>query len=267
MNRPWTYDSNTPSAAAEYGLLLRKQLKDTFERALKSLARDGVLVCEELQRILYPHSVDTLKCLAAINVEAQKPNSCLDPNLLSSLLPEADSKGLFFSQPDGRATDMQNQAIENYKLYLRQCVYGSFSSCDVLPSKEIDWISQVGKFFTSYKYRKKYAELDMKLREPLLGGIWFWKEYQYSIIDPVAATTYRCENCAEIASQLTKKMVEFMNVKMSTHNIYLRQEDLSDLVESSFLGQIRCGSTMPLKCFKSALDIHQQIKTLYGAGF
>lgn len=266
MNRPWAYDNNTPSAAAEYSSLLRKQLKDTFERALKSLARDGVLVCEDHQRILYPHPVDTLKCLAEINVEAQKPNSCLDPNLLNSLLPEADFKGLFFSQQNGRATNMQNQAIENYKLYLRQCVYGSFSGCDVLPSKDIDWISKAGKFFTSYKYRKKYAELDRKLREQLLGGIWFWKEYQYSIIDPVAATTYRCKNCAEIASQLTKKMVEYMNMKMSTHNIYLRQEDLSDLVGDSFIGEIRCNTPMLLGCFKSAQDIHHQIKILYGTG-
>lgn len=264
MNRPWAYDNNTPSAAAEYGSLLRKQLKDTFERALKSLARDGVLVCEEFYRIVSPLSIDNLKCLEAIHAEAQKPNSCLDPELVSSLL-ESDSNNLFFSLWNGRATDTQIQAIENYKLYLRQCVYGFFIGGDVLPSKDIDWISTAGKFFSSYKYRKKYAELDKKLRESLFGGIYFWKEYQYSIIDPEKAATYRSEDCREIISRLTQKMIEYMDGQMCKHSIYFYKEDLPDLIEGKFIGEIRYGSKLPLTYFKSAQDIHNQIKTQYAA--
>lgn len=210
MSRPWTCDKNTPFAVAEYGWRLKKQLKDTVERAMGSLAKQGVLSYKEHQQIVYPHIVDHRKCLDAINAEAQKPNSCLDPELVSSLL-ENDSNNLFFSLRNGSATDTQIQAIENYKLYLRQCVYGFFIGGDVLPSKDIDWISNAGKFFTSCKYRKKYAELDKKLRESLLDGICFWKEYKYSIIDPEKAATYRSEDYTEIISRLTQKMIEYMD--------------------------------------------------------
>ena len=146
MSRPWAYDKNTPSAVAEYGWHLKKQLRDTVERAMGSLAKQGVLSYEEHQQIVYPHIVDHLKCLAAIKEAAEKPNSCLDSDLASSLILEAGSgveNPPSFSRQDRRATDMQIQAIENYKLYLRQCVYGVYIGGDVLPSEDIDWISNV----------------------------------------------------------------------------------------------------------------------------
>lgn len=269
MSRPWAYDKNTPSGVAEYGWHLKKQLRDTVERAMGSLAKQGVLSYEEHQQIVYPHIVDHLKCLEAIKAEAQKPNSCLDPDLASSLILEADS-GVEnpppFSQQDRRATDMQIQAIENYKLYLRQCVYGVYIGGDVLPSEEIDWISNAGKFFSLYQLRKMYLALDRELRGKLFDGIWFWKEYQYSIIDPDKAITYRCADSAEVAAQLNKKMVDYMDKLLYKHEICVQKEDLSDLIEGKFIGEIKCGTRLPLAHFKSVRDIHNEFKAQYGAG-
>ena len=111
-----------------------------------------------------------------------------------------------------------------------------------------------------------YLALDRELRGKLFDGIWFWKKYQYSIIDPDKAITYRCADSAEAAAQLNKKMVDYMDKLLYKHEICVRKEDLSDLIEGKFIGEIKCGTRLPLAHFKSVQDIHNEFKAQYGAG-
>lgn len=207
------------------------------------MAKKGVIVFEKYYQLSCMHPINYLECLEAIKAEAQRSGSCLDFDLASSFVKEVISSMGNISNVSlwsGKATDTQREAIENYKRYLRQCVYGAYIGSDTLPETDTDWISKEGKFFSSPILATMYFHLDEERKEKLLGGIWFWRKYQYHVVDSNAVATYYSEDRTQVAARLTGKLINYMDVQMCKHEIFVHKEDMPDLSADSFIGEIRC---------------------------
>lgn len=290
----WKVDDRMQLGEAEYCMIISRQDREVLKRAMDSLQKEGIIQWEGYFKIqpdlFYPlgnsnyrkKSIKELmeereQHLREIQEEAARPNSILDAELAASLINGIDiasswvraTYNLYGGKPyeTERCTPPQEEAIRNYQAYVRQLAYREHFHLSELPGRDLEIISNEGKFFIDSALARAYRKLDDKLRPHLFGEIKFWKEISYEVVDPEKAKAYRPEyfsQDAACADEVSQKILGYMDGQMKQRRVEAGKNDLKDIV--GYFGAPKAGNQYPLGSFGSAANLHRHLKELYGMG-
>ena len=290
----WKVDDRMQLGEAEYCMRISQQNREVLKRAMDSLQKEGIIQWQGYFKmqpdLFYPlgnshyrkKSVKELmeereKYLREIQKEAARPNSILDAELAAFLINGIDILNPYIQQlynyymgtayDTERCTPRQEEAIRNYQAYVRQLAYMAHFHLSELPGRDLEIISNEGKFFIDSALARAYRKLDDKLRPHLFGEIKFWKEISYQVIDPEKAKAYRPEGFSQddaCADEISQKILEYMDGPMRQRRVEAGKNDLKDII--GYFGTPKAGSQYPLGSFASAVNLHERLKGLYGRG-
>ena len=293
---PWKSDEKGPIGEAAYRSIIAKQTRDKVEFTLNSLQKKGIIFFEEFYKIspdlfclVDPDEIDEFKYrkkswdelvkeratyLKKIKGAAKRKNSLLNVELASALIngidlddPSVKSAYTVYGerqeQLPERCSEKQVEAIENYGLYVRQLAYAQYFKQKSLPTIDVEEVSNQGKFFLNPALARIYFAIDKNLKKQLFGEVNFWKEIRYEIIDPEKAIAYRPDGFdqdGELADNVTRKILDYMESQMDTRQMKVAKEYLSDF---PFFGEA-AGHLFRLSDSKSAQALHHHLRDLYG---
>lgn len=290
----WKVGEHMQLGEVEYRMMISRQNREVLKRAMDSLQKEGIIQWQRYFKIqpdlFYPignsnyrkKSVKELmeereKYLREIRKEAARPNSILDAELAASLINGIDILNPYIQQvynyymgtayDTERCTLSQEEAIRNYQGYVRQLAYREHFHLSELPDRDLEIISNEGKFFVNSALARAYRKLDDDLRPKLFGEIKFWKEVSYEVIDPEKAKAYRPEDFSQdaaCADEVSQKILGYMEGQMKQRQVEAGKNDLKDII--GYFGTPKVGNPYPLGSFGSAANLHERLKGLYGMG-
>lgn len=271
-----------------YASILKSNLRRRIKYALDSLQRQGIISWKEITRIVPDICTETdegaeerpeaqsetderiAECIEQIREQAAMKNSCLDADLVISLLQSVYAKEKRWdyrheqirhgSVQPFTADERQEQALENFSDFLRQKAFTEYQH-----RKELAPMAEVpigGDFFGTPYLVKQFAQLQRVYTERLLAGIKAWKEISYQVIDPEKVLKYCPEEYDRIedAAALSKRFVEFMDGQMGKeHDI--SSKDLRGDFKTFGDGR---DTREKLVNSESAMQLHEKLKELYG---
>ena len=271
-----------------YASILKGNLRRRIKYALDSLQRQGIVRWKEMTRIVPDICTETgegteerpeaqsetderiTECIEQIREYAAMKNSCLDADLVISLLQSvyAKEKRWDYIKEQNRygsiqpftANERQEQALENFSDFLRQKAFTEYQHRkDLAPMAEVPI---GGDFFGNPYLAKQFAQLQRHYTECLLAGIKAWKEISYQVIDPEKALKYCPEEYDRIedAAALSKRFVEFMDGQM---------EKVYDISSKDLRGDFKTfgdgrDTKEKLADSESAVKLHEKLKELHG---
>ncbi len=279
----WKRNEFMAAGEREYCSIVSEKLKDILKSNLKALDREKAIRLEAHYKIIPDTSItmedyrtrpisraeemeEWEKHYKAIEQEASQENSVLRVELAEHLILGIDKKYPLDYQLH-LANDKpiicfpeQREAIENYQLYVRQCVLKEYRRLNKLPVAEGEGlITRSGLFFQNPRLVKAYNEIDDKLRPLLFGDIKFWQEIQYAVIDLGKAEKYlKGFDQKQAAERLSQKVLEYMDRQMEKHIVEAGAEDYKDIPGA--FGRVPDGV---LKRYRSAVKLHGKLKELY----
>lgn len=271
-----------------YASILKGNLRRRIKYALDSLQRQGIIRWKEITRIVPDICTETdegteerpetqsetderiTECIEQIREQAATKNSCLDAELVISLLQSVYAKEKrwdyrheqirYGSVQPFTADERQEQALENFSNFLRQKAFTEYQH-----RKELAPMAEVpigGDFFGNPYLTKQFAQLQKRYTERLLAGIKTWKEISYQVIDPEKALKYCPEEYDRIedAAALSKRFVAFMDGQM---------EKVYDISSKDLRGDFKTfgdgrDTKEELADSESAVKLHERLKELYG---
>ena len=271
-----------------YASILKGNLRRRIKYALDSLQGQGIVRWKEITRIVPDICTETdegteerpeaqsetderiTECIEQIREQAATKNSCLDADLVISLLLSVYAKEKCWNYRNEQirygsiqpftANEREEQALENFSDFLRQKAFTEYQR-----RKELAPMAEVpigGDFFGNPYLAKQFAQLQKRYTERLLAGIKTWKEISYQVIDPEKALKYCPEeyNRIEDAAALSKRFVEFMDGQME--KVYdISSKDLRGDFEAFGDGR---DTREKLVDSESAMKLHEKLKELYG---
>lgn len=166
------------------------------------------------------------------------------------------------------ATEKQSQAIVSFQTWMRKCAYAQVNHLKELPATDsVEEIRDIWKFFSNPQLKMVYQRLYRDYCDRFLGGLRFWKEIQYKVIDEKRAKKYMPDDDldADISAEaalLTKKFLLYMEAHLDHPVSAVSNADVEDIIVA--FGEARMPISPRLSDFKSAVDLHQQLKALYG---
>lgn len=271
-----------------YASILKSNLRRRIKYALDSLQRQGIIRWKEITHIVPDICTEIdegaeerpeaqsetderiAECIEQIREQAAMKNSCLDADLVISLLQSvyAKEKRWDYIKEQNRygsiqpftADERQEQALENFSDFLRQKAFTEYQHRkDLAPMAEVPI---GGDFFGNPYLAKQFAQLQRRYTERLLAGIKAWKEISYQVIDPEKALKYCPEEYDRIedAAALSKRFVEFMDGQM---------EKVYDISSKDLRGDFKTfgdgrDTKEKLADSESAMKFHEKLKELYG---
>lgn len=271
-----------------YASILKDNLRRRIKYALDSLQGQGIVRWKEITRIVPDICTETdegaeerpetqsetderiTECIEQIREQAATKNSCLDADLVISLLQSvyAKEKRWDYIKEQNRygsiqpftVNERQEQALENFSDFLRQKAFTEYQHRkDLAPMAEVPI---GGDFFGNPYLAKRFAQLQRVYTERLLAGIKAWKEISYQVIDPEKALKYCPEEYDRIedAAALSKRFVEFMNGQMEKEHDISSKDLRGDF---KTFGDSR-DTREKLADSESAMKLHEKLKELYG---
>ena len=271
-----------------YASILKGNLRRRIKYALDSLQGQGIVRWKEITRIVPDICTETdegaeerpetqsetderiTECIEQIREQAATKNSCLDADLVISLLQSvyAKEKRWDYIKEQNRygsiqpftVNERQEQALENFSDFLRQKAFTEYQHRkDLAPMAEVPI---GGDFFGNPYLTKQFAQLQRAYTERLLAGIKAWKEISYQVIDPEKALKYCPEEYDRIedAAALSKRFVEFMDGQMEKEHDISAKDLRGDF---KTFGDGR-DSRRILAESESAARLHEKLKELYG---
>ena len=215
--------------------------------------------------------------LQEIQKEAGRANALLNVELVVPLINGIDISNPFVRgkyTPYGEdrnevvyCTLKQEEAIQNYQLYVRQLAYQKHFKLEELPKGDLEIITNEGKFFANPALARAYQRMDERLRPRLFGNIKFWKEVYYIVVDPEKAKAYRPEGFSkdeDCAAQVSKEVLRYMERQLKKCEVEAEERDLADITR--YVGNPKAGRKYRLSCFKSAVDKQKHLEQLYNMG-
>lgn len=166
------------------------------------------------------------------------------------------------------ATEKQSQAIVSFQTWMRKCAYAQVNHLKDLPeAKSAEEIRDIWKFFSNPQLKMMYQRLYRDYCDRFLGGLRFWREIQYKIVDEDKARKYMPDGDmnADISAEavlLTKRFLLYMEAHLDHPVSTVSNADLEDIRVA--FGEARMPISPRLSDFKSAVVLHQQLKALYG---
>lgn len=271
-----------------YVSILKGNLRRRIKYALDSLQGQGIVRWKEITRIVPDICTETdegteerpetqsetderiAECIEQIREQAAMKNSCLDAELVISLLLSVYAKEKRWNYRNEQirhgsiqpftANERQEQALENFNDFVRQKAFTEYQHRkDLAPMAEVPI---GGDFFGNPYLAKQFAQLQKRYTERLLAGIKAWKEISYQVIDPEKALKYCPEEYDRIedAAALSKRFVEFMDGQM---------EKVYDISSKDLRGDFKTfgdgrDTKEKLADSESAMKLHEKLKELYG---
>lgn len=166
------------------------------------------------------------------------------------------------------ATEKQSQAIVAFQTWMRKRSYAQVNHLKELPATDsVEEIRDIWKFFSNPQLKMTYQRLYRDCCDRFLGGLRFWKEIQYKVIDEKRAKKYMPDDDQDTdvsaeAVLLTKKFLLYMEAHLDHPVSAVSQTDMEDIIVA--FGEARMPISPRLLDFKSAVGLHQQLKALYG---
>lgn len=270
-----------------YASILKGNLRRRIKYALDSLQGQGIVRWKEITRIVPDICTETdegaeerpeaqletderiTECIEQIRDYAAMKNSCLDAELVISLLQSVYIKEKRWNYRNEQirygsiqpftADERQEQALENFSNFLRQKAFTEYQH-----RKELAPMAEVpigGDFFGNPYLEKQFAQLQKRYTERLLAGIKTWKEISYQVIDPKKALKYCPEEYDRIedAAALSKCFVAFMDGQMEKEHDVSGKDLRGDF---KTFGDGRDSRRM-LAESESAMKLHEKLKELY----
>lgn len=271
-----------------YASILKGNLRRRIKYALDSLQRQGIIRWKEITRIVPDICTETdegaeerpeaqsetderiAECIEQIREHAAMKNSCLDAELVISLLLSVYAKEKSWNYRNEQiryggiqpftANERQEQALENFSNFLRQKAFTEYQH-----RKELAPMAEVpigGDFFGNPYLEKQFTQLQKRYTERLLAGIKAWKEISYQVIDPEKALKYCPEEYDRIedAAAMSKRFVAFMDGQ--TEKVYdISSKDLRGDFKTFGDGR---DTKEKLADSESAMQLHEKLKELYG---
>ena len=270
-----------------YAGRLKTGIAEKVKDALKSMQGEGI-VTWRMRTMMLPdirtqtegnemrieaYRVETEQrvraCAEEIQNCAEETNSCLDAEQLIGFLRSVYSRDRFeeYAQQlirDGRvaafaANEEQEEALENYNDYVRQCAYQRVSQLGELPP--LEQIPVGGEF-----WRNPYlARIQRECNETLLGGVKSWKVIYYRVDDREKAERYHPAGYRqrhEDAYELTRRFITYMENQMRKE-VRVNGRDAERDFEG-FGDRAHREVNQPLLRSRSANVLHNRLRTLYG---
>ena len=290
----WNTNEKLLLGEREYNALLYRQLRDVLKRTLDSLKKKGILEwgfifkCQPdlfydvgngkyRKKSLVELKDEKQAYLQEIQKEAGRANALLNVELVVPLINGIDISNPFVRgkyTPYGEdrnevvyCTLQQEEAIQNYQLYVRQLAYQKHFKLEELPKGDLEIITNEGKFFANPALARAYQRMDERLRPRLFGNIKFWKEVYYIVVDPEKAKAYRPEGFSkdeDCAAQVSKEVLRYMEKQLKKCEVEAEKRDLADI--TNYIGEPEAGRKYYLSCFKSAADKQKHLEQLYNMG-
>lgn len=290
----WNTNEKLLLGEREYNALLYRQLRDVLNRTLDSLQKKGILEwgfifkCqpdlfydvgngEYRKKSMVELEGEKQTYLQEIQKEAKRESSLLKAELVASLINGIDISDAWTRRnysPYGEdrhevayCTPQQEEAIQNYQLYVRQLAYQKHFKLEELPKGDLEIISNEGKFFANPALVRAYQRTDERLRPRLFGNIKFWKEVYYKVVDSEKTKAYRPEGFSkdeDYAAQVSKEVLHYMEKQLEKCEVEAEERDLADI--TGYMGKLEAGRKYRLSCFKSAADKQKHLKQLYNMG-
>ena len=105
----------------------------------------------------------------------------------------------------------------------------------------------------------------MLFRSPrLFGGVKFWKEIRYEVVDDNKAARYWPQegfNAEQAADQVSQEILNYMEQRLKAKKVEVDPNGLDDVQRA--LGRAKAGGEYFLKEYVSAVRFHERLKGLY----
>ena len=274
-----------------YAGILKTEIAEKVKDALKSMQGEGI-VTWRMSTMMLPdirtqtegnemrieaYRVETEQrvraCAEEIQNCAEETNSCLDAEQLIGFLRSVYSRDRFeeYAQQlirDGRvaafaANEEQEEALENYNDYVRQCAYQRVSQLGELPP--LEQIPVGGEFWRNPYLARMGREVQRECNETLLGGVKSWKVIYYRVDDREKAERYHPAGYRqrhEDAYELTRRFITYMENQMRK-DVCVNGRDAERDFEG-FGDRAHREVNQPLLRSRSANVLHNRLRTLYG---
>lgn len=277
--------------AQYYAERLKTEIAEKVKDALKSMQGEGI-VTWRMRTMLLPdirtqtegnelrieaYRVETEQrvraCAEEIQNCAEETNSCLNAEQLIGFLRSVYSRDRFeeYAQQlirDGRvaafaANEEQEEALENYNDYVRQCAYQRVNRLGELPP--LGQMPVGGKFWRNPYLARMGREIQRECNETLLGGVKSWKVIYYRVDDREKAERYHPAGYRqrhEDAEELTRRFIAYMGNQMRKE-VRVNGRDAEQDFEG-FGNRAHREVNQPLLRSRSANALHNRLRTLYG---
>lgn len=165
------------------------------------------------------------------------------------------------------ATEKQSQAIICFQTWMRKCAYAQVNHLKELPTTDsVEEIRDIWKFFSNPQLKMMYQCLYRDYCDRFLGGLRFWREIQYEIVDEDKAKKYMPDGDmnADISAEavlLAKRFLLYMEAHLDHPVSAVSKADVEDIIVA--FGEARMPISPRLSDFKSAAGLHQHLKELY----
>lgn len=274
-----------------YAGILKTEIAEKVKDALKSMQGEGI-VTWRMSTMMLPdirtqtegnemrieaYRVETEQrvraCAEEIQNCAEETNSCLDAEQLIGFLRSVYSRDRFeeYAQQlirDGRvaafaANEEQEEALENYNDYVRQCAYQRVSQLGELPP--LEQIPVGGEFWRNPYLARMGREVQRECNETLFGGVKSWKVIYYRVDDREKAERYHPAGYRqrhEDAYELTRRFITYMENQMRK-DVCVNGRDAERDFEG-FGDRAHREVNQPLLRSRSANVLHNRLRTLYG---
>lgn len=283
----WKSSEFTATGEREYKSAISLKLREILSGSLKSLQKEEIVSLQDIYKIVPDKEIvmedftprprskieeyDEWEIYSkAIEKEASRKGSVLNQELAKHLILGYDfqySLEWLVTPYDGpvECTPEQGQAIENYQLYVRQCAMAEYKGLNGLPDVEdYPLITNTGLFFQNPKLVQLYNDVDEGLRPRLFGGVKFWKEIRYEVVDDNKAARYWPQegfNAEQAADQVSQEILNYMEQRLKAKKVEVDPNGLDDVQRA--LGRAKAGGEYFLKEYVSAVRFHERLKGLY----
>lgn len=166
------------------------------------------------------------------------------------------------------ATEKQSQAIVSFQTWMRKRSYAQVNHLKELPATDsVEEIRDIWKFFSNPQLKMMYQSLYRNYCDRFLGGLRFWQEIQYKIVNEGKAKKYMPDGDmdADISAEavlLSKRFLLYMEAHLDHPVSAVSNADVEDIIVA--FGEARMPISPRLSDFKSAVVLHQHLKALYG---
>ena len=271
---------------------LKSEIAEKVKNALKSMQGEGIVTwrmrtmllpdirtqTEENELRIEAYRVETEQrvraCAEEIQDCAEETNSCLDAELLIGFLRSVYSRNRCEEYArqlirDGRvaafaANEEQEEAIENYNAYVRQCAYQRVNRLRELPP--LGQIPLEGEFWRNPYLARMGREVQRECNEAVFGGVKSWKVIYYRVDDREKAERYHPAGYRqrhEDAYELTRRFITAYMGKQMRKQVSVNGRDAEQDFEG-FGDRAHREVNQPLSRSRSANALHNKLRTLYG---
>lgn len=281
---PWYVSDDMVPGLAKYKRCMSHQNRETLERALDSLEKEGKLEWKE-NLYFIPSATNGLqenygrtlsqselydnrkKREEYINTTASTENCVLDPELILAAdtwenHDLEDYRDRYYMTINRKphplqATEAEIAAYTNYQEFVRQCTYSESQGIYEGLCERED-IPNAFQIFSNYKYSVTYKEFDETLLKKILGWEKAWTDIEFHVTSNTSNPNQ--SSSLEKAQELATKYTSYMDGRMDKETFWLSDEFADDAI--GHIGRTRLGY-YTLNRSKSANELHDTLKKFY----